>query len=210
MKRLTFMIMALIISATGCAQEKEIQLPTPITTGGMPLMEVLKNRKTSREFSEQKLDNQTLSNLLWAAFGYNRLDEKKRTAPTARNKQEIEIYCAMENGLYLWNPERNVLTLTVKEDIRAKTGKQDFVTSAPLNLIFVCNNEKFDGVLDDTQKRYAYIDTGYVSENVYLYCTSAGLATVVRGYFDDAELSKAMQLKDNQWIIITQTVGYPK
>jgi len=210
MKRLTLMMMALVVFATVCAQEKEIKLPAPITTGGMPLMEVLKNRKTSREFSEKKLDNQTLSNLLWAAFGYSRLDEKKRTAPTARNKQEIEIYCAMENGLYYWNAEKNVLTLVVKEDIRAKTGRQDFIASAPLNLIFVCNNEKCGGVLDETQRRYAYIDTGYVSENVYLYCASAGLATVVRGYFDEEVLSKAMQLPDNQWIIITQTVGYPK
>jgi SagB-type dehydrogenase family enzyme len=210
MKRLTVMMMALIISATGCAQDKEIKLPEPMTTGGMPLMEVLKNRKTAREFSEQKLDNQTLSNLLWAAFGYNRLDEKKRTAPTARNKQEIEIYCAMKDGVYFWEPERNVLTLVAKEDIREITGKQEFVASAPLNLIFVCNNEKFDGALDETQRRYAYIDTGYISENVYLYCASAGLATVVRGLFDDAALSKAMQLPGNQWIVITQTVGYPK
>ena len=210
MKHLTFIIMALIISTTGCAQNKEIQLPDPVTTGGTPLMEVLKNRKSSREFSEQKIDNQTLSNLLWAAAGYSRLDEKKRTSPTARNKQEIEIYCAMENGLYLWDPERNVLTLITKEDIRATTGKQDFVASAPLNLIFVCNNNKLDSAPNEAQRKYPYIDTGYISENVYLYCASAGLATVVRGLFDEEELSKAMQLPDNQWIVITQTVGYPK
>ena len=210
MKQLVFMMMALIISATGCAQNNEIQLPDPVTTGGMPLMEALKNRKSDREFSEQKIDNQTLSNLLWAAFGYSRLDEKKRTAPTARNKQEIEIYCVMENGVYFWNPERNVLTLTVKGDIRAITGKQDFVATAPLNLIFVCNNDKLDNAPSEAQRKYVYIDTGYISENVYLYCASAGLATVVRGYFDEEELTKAMQLPDNQWIVITQTVGYPK
>jgi SagB-type dehydrogenase family enzyme len=202
--------MALIISATGFAQNNEIQLPDPITTGGMPLMDVLKTRKSSREYSEQKIDNQTLSNLLWAAFGYSRLDEKKRTAPTARNKQEFEIYCAMEDGLFLWNPERNVLTLILKDDIRATTGGQDFVAKAPLNLIFVCNNDKLDSPLDDRQRKYVYVDTGYISENVYLYCASAGLATVVRGHFDDAALTKAMQLPDNQWIVITQTVGYPK
>ena len=202
--------MALIISATGFAQNNEIQLPDPITTGGMPLMDVLKTRKSSREYSEQKIDNQTLSNLLWATFGYSRLDEKKRTAPTARNKQEFEIYCAMEDGLFLWNPERNVLTLILKDDIRATTGGQDFVAKAPLNLIFVCNNDKLDSPLDDRQRKYVYVDTGYLSENVYLYCASAGLATVVRGHFDDATLTKAMQLPDNQWIVITQTVGYPK
>ena len=210
MKPFKMMMIALIISTTGYAQNTEIQLPDPVTTGGMPLMEALKSRKTSREFSEKKLDNQTLSNLLWAAFGYSRPEEKKRTAPTARNKQEIEIYCAMEDGLYHWNPERNVLILIKKEDIRAATGKQDFVATAPLNLIFVCNNDKLEGVPDESQKKYMFIDTGYISENVYLYCASAGLATVVRGYFDEAELTKAMQLPDNQWIVITQTVGYPK
>ncbi|MCL2510574.1 MAG: SagB/ThcOx family dehydrogenase [Bacteroidales bacterium] len=210
MKQLVFMMVALIISTTVCAQGNEIQLPDPVTTGGMPLMEALKNRKSDRAFSEQKIDNQTLSNLLWAAFGYSRPDEKKRTAPTARNKQEIEIYCAMEDGLYHWNPERNVLTLTVKKDIRAITGKQDFVATAPLNLIFVCNNDKIDGVPNEVQRRYVYIDTGYISENVYLFCASEGLATVVRGLFDDEELTKVMQLPDNQWIVITQTVGYPK
>ncbi|MCL2040610.1 MAG: SagB/ThcOx family dehydrogenase [Bacteroidales bacterium] len=210
MRPLTFMLLALIIPATGCAQNKEIQLPDPITTGGMPLMEVLKNRKSTREFSEQKIDDQTLSNLLWATFGYSRLDEKKRTAPTARNKQELEIYCAMENGLYLWDAERNVLTLITKDDIRATTGQQDFVASAPLNLIFVCNNDKLDGTLDEVQRRYVFIDTGYLSENAYLYCASAGLVTVVRGNFDSEALTKAMQLPDNQWIVITQTVGYPK
>jgi len=210
MKRLTFLMMALIISVSGCAQSNEIQLPDPVTTGGMPLMDALKNRKSSREFSEQKIDNQMLSNLLWAAFGYSRLDEKKRTAPTARNKQEIEIYCVMENGVYHWNPERNVLTLTVKEDIRAITGKQDFVATAPLNLIFVCNNDRLDNAPTEAQRRYVYMDTGYISENVYLFCASAGLATVVRGYFDEEELTKAMKLPDNQWIVLTQTVGYPK
>jgi nitroreductase len=84
------------------------------------------------------------------------------------------------------------------------------VATAPLNLIFVCNNDKLNGALDEVKRRYVFIDTGYISENVYLYCASAGLATVVRGYFDGEELSKAMQLPDNQWIVITQTVGYPK
>ena len=202
--------MALIITATGCAQSNEIQLPDPITTGGTPLMEVLKNRKSSREFSEQKIDNQTLSNLLWAAFGYSRLDEKKRTAPTARNKQEIEIYCVMENGVYLWDPERNVLILTLKEDIRATTGMQEFVATAPLNLIFVCNNDKLDNAPSEAQRKYIYMDSGFISENVYLYCASAGLATVVRGAFNEEDLTKAMQLPNNQWIVLTQTVGYPK
>jgi SagB-type dehydrogenase family enzyme len=210
MKPFKLLMIALIISSTGCAQNKEIQLPDPVTTGGMPLMDVLKNRKSSREFSEQKIDNQTLSNLLWAAFGYNRVEEKRRTAPTARNRQEIEIYCAMENGLYLWNAERNVLTLITKEDIRATTGQQDFVVSAPLNLIFVCNNTRFDGAFDETHQKSTFIDTGFISENVYLYCASVGLATVVRGLFDSDTLAKAMQLPDSQWIVITQTVGYPK
>jgi nitroreductase len=210
MKPFKLLMLALIISSTGCAQNTEIQLPDPITTGGMPLMDVLKNRKSSREFSEQKIDNQTLSNLLWAAFGYNRLEEKRRTAPSSRNRQEIEIFCAMENGLYLWNADRNVLTLITKEDIRATTGQQDFVASAPLNLIFVCDNTRFDGAFDEAHRKSAVLETVFISENVYLYCASVGLATVVRGLFDGDALAKTMQLPDSRWIVIAQTVGYPK
>jgi nitroreductase len=147
--------------------------------------------------------------LLWAAYGINRPDNR-RTAPTARNQQELEIYCAMENGLFLWNAERNVLIPIIKEDIREKTGKQEFVKTAPLNLIFVCNNNKFEGGINEMQRGWTHVDAGYISENIYLFCTSFGMSTVVRGLFDRDELAKIMQLPESSWIVITQSVGYPK
>lgn len=206
----TLLLVALVVTTTGCAQPKEVQLPEPETKGGMPLMDALMNRQSTREFSEKELDHQTLSNLLWAGFGYNRPDEKKRTAPSANNKQEFEIYCAMSNGLFLWEPERNVLIPIVDEDIRAKTGGQDFVATAPLNLIYVCNNAAFDEEMTDRRRNIVHINAGYISENVYLFCASAGLNTVARGYFDPVELPKAMLLPENKWIVLTQSVGYPK
>lgn len=210
MKKINMILVTMmLVTVTGCAQPKEIQLPDPITTGGMPLMDALKNRKSARDFSEKELDNQTLSNLLWAAFGYNRIDEKRRTAPSANNKQGVEIYCAIKSGLYLWDPERNTLIPVLGEDVRAKTGGQDFVAEAALNLVFVCNNDVYDE-MSDVRKAIVYADTGYISENVYLFCASAGLSTVARGYFDQAELSETMQLPENKWIVLTQSVGYPK
>lgn len=210
MKKFNMILLTMmLVAVAGCAQPKEIQLPAPVTTGGMPLMEALKNRQSARDFADKELDNQTLSNLLWAAFGYNREDDKKRTAPSANNKQGIEIYCAIKSGLYLWNPERNVLIPVLGEDVRAKTGGQDFVAQAALNLIYVCNNGVYDE-MSDARKGMVYADAGFIAENVYLYCASAGLATVVRGYFDPVELPKTMQLPDNKWIVLTQSVGHPK
>ncbi|MDR0364441.1 MAG: SagB/ThcOx family dehydrogenase [Bacteroidales bacterium] len=211
MKQFSMIFLAfMVIAISGCAQPKEIQLPDPIITGGMPLMDALKNRKSAREFSDKNIDNQTLSNLLWAAFGYNRIDEKKRTAPSANNKQEIEIYCAMRNGLFLWNPDRNVLIPIVEEDVRAKTGGQDYVAAAALNLIYVCNNDVYGGGMSDSRKNIVYVDTGYISENVYLFCASTGLSTVARGFFDPVELSKTLSLPDSKWVVLTQSIGYPK
>jgi SagB-type dehydrogenase family enzyme len=125
------------------------------------------------------------------------------------NCQEIDIYVALETGLYLYNPFKNILELIVPQDIRSVTGKQGFVNEAPINLIFVADlsrAEKFG----DKKEFYVACDTGFISQNVYLYCASSGLATVVRGWFDEKELSSAMKLKPTQKIILTQTVGYPK
>jgi len=189
--------------------ERSIQLPAPNEQGGKPLMQVLKKRKTSREFSNKSLSFQIIADLLWAAFGVNRPESKGRTAPSAMNCQEIDIYIALETGLYLYNPFKNILELIVPQDIRAVTGKQGFVKEAPINLIFVADlsrAEKFG----DKKEFYAACDTGFISQNVYLYCASSGLATVVRGWFDEKELSLTMKLKPTQKIILTQTVGYPK
>lgn len=173
-------------------------------------MQALKERKSSREYSGKELPLQVLSNLLWAAAGINRPDTGGRTAPTAKNMQELDIYAAMADGLYLYEPKDHVLTLVLPQDIREVTGLQSFVKDAPVNLIFVADNAKMEGVTGEDKNFYAATDTGYISQNVYLYCASAGLSTVARGYMNKLTLKKAMKLRPSQTIILAQTVGYPK
>ena len=200
-----------IYSPLTYAQEsKLIKLPAPQIEGGKPLMQALKERKTSREFSLKELPLQIISDLLWAADGINRQDSGHRTAPSAMNMQEIDIYIAKADGLYLFDAKENMLMPVVAADIRALTCNQPFVKDAPVNLIFVADLKKMSKPSAEMVDFYAATDTGFISENVYLYCASAGLATVVRGWVDKLVLAKAMKLRNNQKIILAQTVGYPK
>ena len=190
------------------AQEiKPIKLLTPQMEGGKPLMQALRERKSVREFSSQELPLQVISDMLWAANGINRPDSGHRTAPSAMNMQEIDIYVAKADGLYLFDAEANILTPVLAQDIRALTGQQPFVKEAPINLIYVADLSRMKTQDADF---YSATDTGFISENVYLFCASSGLATVVRGWIDKPVLAKAMKLRNNQKIILTQTIGYPK
>ena len=173
-------------------------------------MEALKARQSTRQFSNKKIPLKVLSNLLWAADGINRSDSGKRTAPSAVNWQEIDIYAATADGLYLYDAKAHVLNLVLAEDIREATGLQPFVKDAPLNLVYVADYSKMGNSSEADKALYSAADTGFISQNVYLFCASEGLATVVRGMVDRAKLSKVMNLKDNQKIILTQTVGYPQ
>ena len=196
MKKQVITLLGLLMLINASAQD--ITLPEPQKTGGMPLMEALSKRSSCREFSSAEIDNQTLSNLLWAAWGYNRPD--KRTAPSANNKQELDLYVTKESGAYLYDALANKLIQVSKEDVRKEMGKQDFVGTAPVNIVFVAKN-KGD---------YSPVNAGFISQNIYLYCASVDLGTVVRGYFDAEEVSKALKLNDIQLPILTQTVGKKK
>ena len=173
-------------------------------------MQVLKDRQSSREFSSEILPVQVLSDLLWAAFGINHPESGKRTAPTAMNKQEIDIYVSMKEGLYLYNAKVHTLEPVIVEDIRAFTGGQSFVKDAPVNLVFVADFSKMGDGSEEQKTFYSATDTGFISQNVYLYCASQGLVTVVRGWVDKAALEKKMGLRSDQKVILAQTVGYPK
>lgn len=188
---------------------KTIQLPAPQTDGGRPLMQVLKERRTTREFAATPLDDQILSNLLWAADGVNRPDTGGRTAPSARNGQEIDLYVARGDGLYLYDAGANQLKLVLANDLRAATGMQPFVKDAPVNLIYVADFAKMSGS-DEDKILYSAADAGFVAENAYLFSASQGLAVVVRGAIDREALAKAMKLRPGQKIILAQTIGYPK
>ncbi len=204
-------IILLICSCTIYAQDiKPIKLLAVQMEGGKPLMQALKDRKTMREFSSKELPLQVISDMLWAACGINRPDSGHRTAPSAMNMQEIDIYVAKAEGLYLFDAKENILVPVVAEDLRSLTGKQPFVKDAPINLIYVADLSKMSRLSAGGIDFYAASDTGFISENVYLFCASAGLATVVRGSIDKPSLAKAMKLRPNQKIILAQTIGYPK
>jgi len=207
---IALIIISFIIINLKAGEDNMVKLPEPQKQGGMPLMEALNKRKTIRDFKDKNLSEQTLSNLLWAAFGINRPESEKRTAPSAVNWQEIEIYVSSKSGVYLYNAQQHALEKILNKDIREQTGSQDFVDDAAINLVFVADYTKMgEDMTDEAKKYYSWCDTGYISQNVYLYCASEGLATVVRGMVDREKLRKIMQLKDNQKIVMAQTVGYP-
>jgi SagB-type dehydrogenase family enzyme len=211
MSRVIFLIIfaSLAQGAVFAEELKPVTLPAPQTSGGKPLMQALNERKSAREFSVDELSPQTLSDLLWAANGINRSDGR-RTAPSAHNAQEIDIYVATKEALYLYNAKRQELTPVLGADIRSSVGKQAFVKDAPVGLIFVADLAKLRGGSEEDAVFYSATDTGYISQNVYLYCSSAGLSTVVLGWVDKEELAKAMKLRPDQRVILTQPVGYPK
>ena len=188
---------------------KPVQLPPPQTKGGRPLMEVLSDRKSTREFGPGTLSPQTLSNLLWAAFGINRPDGR-RTAPSAMNRQEVSIYVATPQGVYIYDAKDNVLNPVLAGNFRAVTGTQSFVKDAAVNLVYVSNLSKTDNAASSEAEMYTAADVGFIAQNVYLYCASEGLATVVRGSIDKPALAKTLNLQPNQKIILAQSAGYPK
>jgi SagB-type dehydrogenase family enzyme len=192
------------------AQSTFEMLPSPSTGDDGSLMTALKNRKSTRSFSKKPLPRQMMSDLLWAAFGVNRPAIGYRTAPSPMNTQEIEIFVAEPNGLYLYDPRFHQLVQLSTEDIRSLCGTQEFVAHAPLNLIYVANYAKFGDIEDERKTFYSAADTGFISQNVYLFCAAFGLGTVVRDWIDRPTLAKKIRLKEEQKIILAQTVGYPK
>jgi len=190
-------------------EPKAIQLLKPQMGSGSPFMQLLWKRMSSREFSPEPLPAEVLSNLLWAAFGINRPDGR-RTAPTASNKQEIDVYVAAPGGLYLYDAKGSLLNPILAEDVRAATGKQDYVKSAAVNLVYVADFSKMNPGSNEDKILLSAAATGLICENVYLYCASEGLAAVVRANIDKPALARVMKLRPDQNIVLAQSVGYPK
>ena len=184
------------------------QLLRPRKAGGKPLMQALKDRRSSREISGKELPPQLLSDLLWAAFGVNRPDGK-RTAPSAMNWQEISVYAATPKGLYLYNAAGHTLEQLLPRDIRPASGLQPAALAAPVLLLYAADTGKMGRAKQDEQDLYSATDAGFISQNVYLFCASEILATVVMGGFDRSRLAKEMGLGSGQKVILVQPVGYP-
>jgi nitroreductase len=206
MKSIYLILSSLIITIT--IQAQDISLPAPQTEGGIPLMEALSKRQSTRSFSEKSLSDQMLSNLLWAAWGINRPEDGKRTAPSSHNEQNTVLYCALAEGLYIYDAQKHSLELVTKKDIRAETGTQDYVKSASLNLVYVAQGDSAAN-WDDARKNAACVNAAFIAQNVYLFCASEGLACVVRGSFDGEKLQEIMQLGTDKVSVLAQSVGFP-
>jgi nitroreductase len=205
------LISVFVLAAELAAQEADlINLPAPQMTGGKPLLDCLKARQSGREFSGEKLPLQVLSNLLWAADGINRPDSGKRTAPSAVNWQDIDVYAATADGLFLYLPKEHALKKVAGEDVRGAMGMQDFAKIVPLNLVYVSDYTKIPRGTDEDKRSISGTHTGFISLNVYLFCASEGLSTVVRGLMDQQAMTKVMKLRPEQHITLAQSVGYPK
>lgn len=198
--KLKSIIISSILMMTSCnITAQDIQLPEPSRKGGMPLMEAIDKRHSSREFSDATLTNQQLSDMLWVACGYNRPD--KRTVATALNRQEMSAYIVTPDAIYKYEPKENKLIHIASGDHRDVFAAQDYAKKAPLNVALVANLSKQD------KKEFAGMTVGAMSNNIYLWCASEGLNTVTRASFDQAGMKKAMKLSDNEEVLLVQTVG---
>src|SRR3990167_5187453 len=185
-------------------------LPAANTTGGLPLMQALAQRQSQREFDPAPLPLQMLSDLLWAAAGINRPELAGRTAPSAMNAQEGDVYIALPAGLYRYAPTTQTLHLVSATDVRRVTGYQDFVDTAPLDLVLVADHSRMKLVPAAQREAFAFAAAGAMAQNVYLYCASSGLAAVIRAWLDRDALAQAMGLTNDQQVLLSQTVGRPK
>ncbi len=172
----------------------------------MPLMSALKLRRSTREYADRPLSQQTLSDFLWAAFGVNRAGGK-RTAPYWRHIMVIDVYAALADGVWLYDLASHALLPHLAADIRADTGPQDFVGIAPLDLVYVAHGERMTDTPPADRRLYASVDTGFIGQNVYLYCAAESFATVLRGAVDYPRLGKRMMLPEQQFVTFAQPVG---
>lgn len=185
-----------------------IQLKAPEKKAGLSVMETLANRHSTREFSNKNLTLQELSNLLWAANGINRPEKGMRTAPSAMNAQEVDVYVCMEEGAFLYDAKSNQLQPVIQEDLRGLVGgKQTFVKNAPVVLLMVSDLSKLPGGNSEQTKLMAAIDAGIVSQNISIACSGLGLITVPRASMDKEALAQKLKLKSTQLLLMNNPVG---
>ncbi|HZX28042.1 MAG TPA: nitroreductase family protein [Telluria sp.] len=209
MRLSTLIIMSTSALYLASQAAEPIRLPPPDTHGGMPLMQALSERHSAREFAARALPRPLLSNLLWAAYGINRPKDGGRTAPSAHDVQEMEVYVVLPEAVYRYDGGAHALVFVHGGDWRALTGRQDFAALAPLNLVYVADYVRFARDPEPDKQFYAAADAGHISENVYLFCASERLACVTRAYIDRPALAKALGLRPTQHIVLAQSVGYP-
>jgi len=192
-----------------------IKLPEPQKELDFPLMRALEQRRSIRKWNTTPLSVQELSNLLWAACGITKNKsgkvKSKRTAPSACNAQEIRVYVLLEKGTFLYDEENHELIKILAEDIRVHIGTQKMMQSAPMGLVFVADLSRMKSPFlrsKEAQRFSAWVDTGFISQNVYLYCAASNLGTVVLSLVDRDTLHELMQLKEHEKVVLTQVVGH--
>jgi SagB-type dehydrogenase family enzyme len=189
-----------------------IKLNPPDLNKGISLMQALKKRKSTRDMSDKKLTLQQLSDLLWSADGVNR-PEGKRTSPAAMGIYCVDIYVVLPEGVYLYDSAKHELKSVAKGDFRKAAGVQDFVFITPVNLVYVFTlktpKNAPGNVSEERRKAWGDVEVGCMVQNVYLYCASQGLASVVRGMLDQKKFGETIKVKPEQ-IVVAQTIGYPK
>ena len=201
-----------VVSLTAFGQTK-ITLPSPTKIGGMPLMEALSARKSVRAFKAEPIAEQKLGDLLWAGFGFNRAG--MRTAPSALNKQGVELYVVKADGAWLYEPLEHALLKISDDDLRGKTGdaqRQAFAVNAPMTVVFVFNTNVIPAIGDKRPNimEWAKLDTGFAAQNVYLACASMGLGACARGSFNNAELAPALKLAEGKVVTLCMPIGVPQ
>jgi SagB-type dehydrogenase family enzyme len=201
---------AVVLFSLAVSLAAQSPLPPANPKGGLPLNEALSLRKSSREFSPRDIPANVLSQLLWSAHGVNRPESGGRTAPSAHNKQTVDLFVVTKDGVHLYFPKPHALQLITKDDARKASGTQDFVETAPVNILLIADLARMEEGSPEDKIEWAAVEAGAVSQNIYLYCASAKLATVTRAGADRPLLAKMLNLKPTQRIILAQTVGYPR
>lgn len=205
---ISILMMLAILAPAILLADETVFLPEA-RTNKIPILKTIKARGSQRAFTKQKLTHQTLAEILWSAYGINRPESGKRTAPSSNNKQEIDIYAVMKKGTFLYNAHKHSLIKVSDKDLRALTGKQEFPAHAQLNIVYVLDYSRTPTSPRKRAKEVGAVAVGAIAQNVYLYCAAEGLGTVFRGWIDKEALAKAMNLGEHQYIVGAQSVGYP-
>ena len=211
MRKVQLLLVCLVLSVAASAADKVVKLPKPNLNRAGTVMKALSERQSTREYASKALSLADLSDLLWAANGINRPESGKRTAPSALNKQDVDVYVVLPEGSYLYDAKNHQLTLVSEGDYRdAVAGGQTFVKTAPVSLVLVSDVSRFGDAQKTQNQLVGAMDAGIVSQNISLFCANAKLATVPRGSMDATQLKKVLKLKDAQIPMLNHPVGYFK
>ena len=212
MKKILCQICLIVLGGTLFGQTAQsIVLNPPDLTRGLPVMEALSLRASASEFDTTNLNIQDLSDLLWASNGVNRSEEGKRTAPSALNAQDIDVYLFIKSGIYLYDANKHLLNLVVEGDYRSViAGAQAYVAKAPLMCLLISDISRFSFGEDQLKLEWAAEDAGIVSQNISIFCASSGLATRPRASMDKQKLRELLKLRDSQHLMLNHPVSYKK